>query len=39
MNNLSKLSNSDLLELYKIVTSYLNELNTKKEALEVQNVR
>lgn len=39
MNNLSKLENSDLLELYKLVSSYLNELNTKKEELEVQNVR
>ena len=36
---MSNVTNSDLLELYKLVDSYLKELDTKNEELEVQNVR
>jgi len=36
---MSNITNSDLLELYKLVDSYLKELDAKKEELEVQNVR
>lgn len=36
---MSNVTNSDLLELYKLVDSYLKELDAKNEDLEVQNVR